>query len=181
MNKQELKLYNSRTPEEYIGNSLRTSLPSGRKAFITRLWLRKKKYTIEDIKRARNRHPYWKSKKMEGSAERNEVRRRDHDYRGYGSLDWDEATIKEFMDMNKKEKSGKYQYKDFELAQHFNTTIPSIQHYRRKSNMVVAIMAKEKSGSSSKRVFQLISWSEQRLRNHLKKPKAKSKTKSKKR
>jgi hypothetical protein len=151
-------------------------LTPGRKAYITRLWLEKKKYSIEDIKRARNRHPYWKKKKMEGSSERNELRRQEHDYRGNGSLEWDEKTVKEFINMNKKDKKGNYVHKDFELAQHFNTTIPSIQHYRRKYNMAMNILEKKKQSVTVKRVFELIQNSEQRLRNILKPKPAKKKT-----
>jgi len=181
MNKQELKLFNSKTPEEYIDNSLKTNLPSGRKAHVTRLWLEKKKYTIEDIKRARNRHPYWKKKKMAGSSERNEQRRMEHDYRNYGSLEWDESTVKEFIEMNRKDKRGAYEHKDFELARHFATTIPSIQHYRRKYNMVVAILQKEKAAHSVKHVYDYLVHSEQKLRSILKgKPAGRKKIRNKK-
>ena len=179
MNKQELKLFNSKNPQEYIDNSLKVKLTPGRKAYITRLWLTKRKYTIEDIKKARNRHPYWKKKKMEGSSERNEQRRQEHDYRKHGTLEWNEDTIKEFIQMNKKDKRGNYIHKDYELAQHFNTTIPSIQHYRRKFNMAVAYLDKKKQGITAKRIFELVSNSEQKLRNLLK-PKKKVKSAAKK-
>jgi hypothetical protein len=167
MNKQELLLYNSRNPEEYIENSLRCKLPSGRKAYVTRLWLGKKRFTIDDIKKARNRHPYWKKKKMEGSTERNELRRKEHDYSGKRSIDWDEEIVMEFIGMNRKDRSGAYEHKDFELARHFATSIPSIQHYRRKYNMVAAILKKEKATPTAKKIYGYITQSEQKLRNIL--------------
>ncbi len=178
MNKQESLLFNSKTPEDYIDNSLKCKLPSGRKAYITRLWLEKKKYTIDDIKKARNRHPFWKKKKMEGSTQRNELRRREHDYSGNGTIEWDESVIVEFIGMNKKDKNGNYVQKDFELARHFATSIPSIQHYRRKYNMVMAILTKEKTAPTIKRIYGYIVHSEQRLRKILKGQVKKSKTRS---
>ncbi|MBN1532902.1 MAG: hypothetical protein JXA20_09585 [Spirochaetes bacterium] len=179
MNKQEILLYNSRSPEEYIENSLKCRLPSGRKAYVTRLWLEKKRFSIEDIKRARNRHPYWKKKKMEGSTERNELRRREHDYSGQRSIDWDEKIVMEFIGLNKKDRKGVYVHKDFELARHFSTSIPSIQHYRRKYNMVMAILKKEKTPPTSKKIYGYITKSEQKLRTILKgKARAKGKTRN---
>ncbi len=170
MTKDELKLFQSKNPAEYIDNSLKVKLTPGRKAFITKLWLDKKpKYTIEDIKYARNRHPFWKGKKMKGSYERNEIRRFEHDYSEGSMLEWDEKTIKQFINMNKKDKNGRYQTKDYELARHFKTTIPSIQHYRRKYNMALKILNKKSINPTANRIYELIQSSEKILRNLMKK------------
>lgn len=171
MNKREEKLLNSKTPEEYIDNSLRCSLPAGRKAFITKLWLEKRaKYTIEDIKRARNRHPFWKKKKMEGSLERNIQRQRDHDYSkpGRGDIEWTEKTIRKFIDLNRKDARGGYLHKDYQIAQKFGTTIPAIQHYRRKYNLVQKILDGQGLKLSERRVLDYIGMSEKILRQELK-------------
>jgi hypothetical protein len=40
--------------------------------------------------------------------------------------------LKEFLDLNGKDKSGRYLHRDWELANHFGTTIPSVQYLRRK-------------------------------------------------
>lgn len=171
MNKQELKLLNSRTPDEYIDNSLRCRLPSGRKAFITKLWLEKKlKYTIEDIQFARNRHPFWKKKKMEGSLDRNIRRQKDHDYSspGKGDIEWNEKNIRKFMDLNGRDARGKYLNRDFQIARKFGTTIPAIQHYRRKYNLVVKILEKQGVRPGEKRVLEYIGMSEKILRQELK-------------
>ncbi len=170
MTKDELKLFQSKNPHEYIDNSLKVKLTPGRKAFITKLWLDKKpKYTIDDIKYARNRHPYWKDKKMRGSYERNEIRRQEHDYSRGSMLEWDEKTIKKFIDMNKKSKNGRYETKDYELAKYFKTTIPSIQHYRRKYNMAMKILDRKNIKPTVNRIFELIQSSEKILRGLLRK------------
>ena len=53
MNKQEEKLFKSKTPEEYIDNSLKVKLTPGRKAYITRLWLEKKKQALAALERVK--------------------------------------------------------------------------------------------------------------------------------
>jgi len=160
MNREEQKLINSKTPEEYIENSIKCRLPSGRKAFITRLWLEKKaKYTIEDIKHARNRHPHWKKKKMEGSLERNQQRQHDHDYSRGGDITWNEKLIRKFIDLNRKDASGKYVSRDHQLAKKFNTTIPAIQHYRRKYNLTLKILERAGQKPNERRVLEFIGWS----------------------
>ncbi len=170
MNKNELKLFSSRNPNDYIENSLKVKLRPSEKAKITKLWLSKTRFTIEDIQHARNVHPYWKKKKMEGSYERNEQRKLHHDYTKYGVVEWNEDTIKEFIDMNRKDKSGRYINRDHEMAKHFNSTIPGIQHYRRKYNMAIKIIEKDGEKPSVKRIYNLIVQSEQILRKMLKRP-----------
>ena len=173
MKKTEEKLYNSKSPAEYIDNSLKVKLSPSEKARITRLWLEKTGFTIEEIQHARNIHPYWKKKKMEGSYERNEYRKLQHDYSTKGTVEWNEKSITEFIKMNGKDKSGKYTYKDHELARHFNSTIPGIQHYRRKYNMAIKILDNEKTKPTVKRIYNLITQSEQILRRQVSRKKRK--------
>ena len=47
-------------------------------------------------------------------------------------MQWTSERIQEFLDLNKKDSSGRYIQKDWELANHFDTSIPSIQYLRRK-------------------------------------------------
>ncbi len=169
MNKEENKLFNSKTPEEYIENSLRSRLSPGKKASITRLWLNKNaKYTIDDIKYARNRHPHWKKKKMDGSLERNQQRQLTHNYSRGGDIVWNVKLIKKFISLNGKDASGKYVNRDHQLAKKFNTTIPAIQHYRRKYNLTLKILAKAGLKPSEGRLLEYISMSEKALREALK-------------
>jgi hypothetical protein len=165
LNREEQKLFSSRNPAEYISNSLKSRLQPGRKAYITKMWLRMKGYGIVEIQHARNIHPYWKSRKMAGSVERNLKRRKNHDYSSHRRLDWTDDTIKEFIMMNGKNKDGRYIHKDYELARHFGSTIPAIQHYRRKYNMAVAIIEKRDCERPSRnRIFNYITKCEQALR-----------------
>ncbi len=167
---QELKLLQSKSPEQYIENSIKSRLPSGRKAYIARLWMEKTGYSVDDIQRARNRNPYWKEKKMSGSPERNYQRRLEHDYsRGRtGAAIWDEETIKEFISLNRKDRKGNYVKKDFELAKYFKSTIASIQHYRRKHNMTLKILEAARETPTVKNVYEYLCMSEQILRVTLK-------------
>ena len=165
MNKGELKLFDSKNPKEYIMNSVKSRLDPSKKAALTKLWLTKKtKYTIEDIKYARNRHPYWKKRKGKGGLERTQKRIQEHDYTNNVPVIWDKENLKEFINMNKKDKNSIYINKDFELAKHFSTTIPSIQYLRRKHNIALKILTKQKKNVTVKRVYDLIVYSEQVLK-----------------
>ncbi len=132
MTKAENAILASKTPEDYIDRSLKAKLTPAAKAKLARIWMESTGYSKDDILRARNRHPYWKKKKMEGSAERTKKRLAAHDYSGGSAVQWDERLVSEFLGLNKKGPDGRYAYKDWQLAEHFGATIPSIQYMRRK-------------------------------------------------
>lgn len=136
MAKAETSILESKTPEEYIDRSLKAKLAPAAKARLARLWMESTGYTKEDILRARNRHPYWKRKKMEGSAERTKRRLAAHDYSGGATVDWNASLVEEFLSLNGLDASGSYEHKDWELAERFSATIPSIQYMRRKLRKV---------------------------------------------
>ena len=136
MTKTETAILESRTPEDYIDRSLKARLPPAAKAKLARHWMEATGYSKEDILRARNRHPYWKRKKMEGSAERTRKRLASHDYSGGSSVRWDRALVAEFLSLNRKGPDGRYLRKDWQLAERFSATIPSIQYMRRKLSKV---------------------------------------------
>jgi hypothetical protein len=140
MTKSETNILESKSPEEYIDKSLRTKLSPAAKARLARLWMESSGYTKEDILRARNRHPYWKQKKMEGSADRTRRRLAAHDYSGGGTVNWTEALVTEFLGANGKDTGGKYLLKDWQLAERFGATIPSIQYMRRKLHKVQSLL-----------------------------------------
>lgn len=162
---QEKNLLKAKNPKEYIDKSLKNRISPGRKAFVTRHWLEKTRYTIDDIKYARNRHPYWKAKKMEGTAERNAVRTQEHDYSSGDNIVWDEKLVQKFVDKNKKDKLGRYVIKDWELARDFKCTIPAIQHMRRKYNMAMKILSSSKTNPTSKKLMEYLMLGESTLRS----------------
>lgn len=168
---EERKLLNAKNPKEYIDLSLKSKLSSGRKAAITRYWLEKKKYTVEDIQYARNRHPYWKLRKMEGTAKRNQVRFLDHDYSSGVNIVWNTHRIEQFINSNKKDKKGNYIYKDWELAKHFKCSIAAVQHLRRKYNMSIRIIQGRKETITMKRLVESMIKGENILRAMKKKKK----------
>jgi hypothetical protein len=130
--KSESAVMAARTPEEYVDQSVRSRLPPRAKARLAKEWMKKTGYTVEDIVHARNRHPYWKQKKQENAAERARSRLARHSYSGGGEVEWTPENIGKFLDMNRKDKDGNYIYRDWQIAEHFNATIPSIQYMRRK-------------------------------------------------
>jgi len=140
MTKAETSILESKTPEQYIDRSLKAKLAPAAKARLARLWMESTGYTKEDILRARNRHPYWKRKKMEGSAERTKRRLASHDYSRGGSVEWNSALVEKFLSLNGLDAEGRYEHKDWELAERFGATIPSIQYMRRKLRKVREIL-----------------------------------------
>lgn len=140
MNKSESAILGSKSPEEYIDRSLKAKLSPAAKARLARMWMESTGYSKEDILRARNRHPYWKKKKMEGSAERTRRRLAAHDYSRGSSVDWSKALVTQFLGLNKKDSSGRYELKDWQLAERFGATIPSIQYMRRKLRKVLQLL-----------------------------------------
>lgn len=136
MKKSEKLILESKTPEEYVANSIKARLTPVEKARLARIWMQQTGYTKDDILRARNRNPYWKQRKMEGAAERTKRRMEEHDYSSGTSITWTKERIAEFLDWNRKDALGRYIHRDWELAQHFGTSIPSIQYMRRKLNKV---------------------------------------------
>ena len=140
MTKTETTILESRTPADYIDRSLKARLSPAAKAKLARLWMESTGYSKEDILRARNRHPYWKRKKMEGSAERTRRRLNAHDYSSGSSVQWDAKLVSEFLELNKRGAEGRYEWKDWQLAEHFGATIPSIQYMRRKLSKVELLL-----------------------------------------
>lgn len=132
MKKWEKAILESSTPDAYVENSLRSKLSPSQKAVLARQWMAATGYTKADILYARNRNPYWKKRKMEGAGERTRRRLDVHDYSRGQAIDWTEQRIKEFLELNRKDASGRYIHKDWEIASHFGTTIPSVQYLRRK-------------------------------------------------
>ena len=140
MKKWEKIILESKTPEEYIENLLKLKLRSVEKAKLALAWMDATGYTKEDILYARNRNPYWKKKKMEGAEERTARRLSTHNYSEGAPIVWTRELLEEFLELNKKDAGGHYLYKDWELAEHFCTTIPSIQYMRRKYLRVKSLL-----------------------------------------
>lgn len=171
--REEKKLYQAKTPKDYIDKSYKLDIPSGRKAYVTKFWLKKTGNKVSSLEYYRNRHPYWKQRKGEGSAERVRERMDEHDYGTGSRLDWDDDLIREFLEANSKDKQGKYINRDWELARDFECTIATIQHFRRKYNMVLKIIKKKYSNVTKKRLIEYLKYGEGNLRDMVRKMKLK--------
>ena len=132
MTKSEIAILAAKDPTAYIDASLRARIPPAAKARLARQWMEQTGYSREDILHARNRHPYWKKKKMEGSAERTRRRLSAHDYSSGGTVEWNADRVSKFLELNAKDKGGRYLHRDWEIAEAFGASIPSIQYMRRK-------------------------------------------------
>ncbi|MFW5808124.1 MAG: hypothetical protein ACOC2H_01730 [Spirochaetota bacterium] len=163
----EKQILNSKTPEEYIDRSLNSDIPRGRKTVLCRMWKEQTGYTTEDIQHARNRHPFWKNKKMAGWQERNQRRWSEHDYREEekSSIEpFDDDRISSFYDLNRKDKNGRYVHKDWEIARELKITIPAVQHWRRKLLLVYRLLEAENKKATKKTVLQYLKRHENGLR-----------------
>lgn len=162
MKKAEKSVLESKTPEEYVENSLKSKLAPAEKARLARQWMEATGYSKADILYARNRNPYWKRKKMEGAQDRTRRRLDLHDYSAGASVDWTKERLAEFLELNKKDASGRYLRKDWEIAAHFGTSIPSIQYLRRKYLRVRDIVG---TGARKEKILSYMASSESVLVN----------------
>jgi hypothetical protein len=157
MRKSERLILESQTPDEYVSNSLKSRLSPAEKAKLARLWMENTGYTRNDIIQARNRSLYWRKRKMEGAAERTKRRMEEHDYSQGKNVEWSREHIAEFLTLNRKDAYGRYLRRDWELAAHFETSIPSIQYLRRKYNKVKKMLG---PGSKREKIIDYMSCSE---------------------
>lgn len=155
------KLLIRKTPESYIDYSVNSSLTPAEKRKVTRLWLKKTGFTIDDINYARNRHPYWKKIKMKGSAERTKNRMEKYDFSKGKHKKWGKDELREFLDVNDK-------LLDYELAEKFESSIPSIQGVRRLYNLALKILELEGKKKGKPALLKLMLINEKALRNQYK-------------
>lgn len=140
------QILNSKNPDEYVERTLNSDLTRGEKISLAREWQKLSGFTGEDIKAAREQHPYYKEKRREGSSQRIAERISQHNYSKTKSTRTKEYSADEisiFLDLNKKDKKGRYIHRDWEIAKEMKTTIPAVQHWRRKYNLIVKIAEKE--------------------------------------
>lgn len=160
---ERAKLLSAKTPEQYIALSIDSKLPPGKKATITSEWLAKTNYTYEDISYARNRDPYWRKKKSLGSKQRNLKRISEFNYKKPGSTPkktWSVKEMEELFELDKK-------LVDRELAKKFKTSLPAINHIRRKFKMVREIFEIRKQKPNKSKIVAYSMKSEKLLRNEL--------------
>lgn len=155
------KLLSAKTPEKYIDISVKSKLPSSIKGLVTRHWISKSKYSIDDIKFSRNRHPYWKDKKQTNHTERTRKRFEQYNFSNGVSRKWTKEELTEFIKINEK-------YTDRELAEHFTRSIPSIQGIRRRINLGSRILtAKGEKGIKKSALNKFVRVDEKVLRREL--------------
>ena len=158
---EKKKLLSAKTPEHYIQRSLASKLSRGEKGTITREWLEKTGHTHEDILFARNRNPYWKKQKGKGSYERTLNRIKKLNFAGKKATRrraWTEAEIGKFYELND-------QMADWQLAQRFKTTLPAVNHIRRKFKLSRTLLEQQKKPVNKAGVLKLCQHDEKTLRN----------------
>ncbi len=153
------KLLSAKTPDQYIQRSLESKLSRGEKGGLTREWLEKSGYTHEDILFARNRNPYWKKQKGRGSYERTLKRIKKLNFAGKktGRKVWSDADLGRFYELND-------QLADWQLAQKFKTSLPAVNHIRRKFKLAKALLEKQRKPVGKAAVVKLSRTDEKVLR-----------------
>lgn len=153
------KLMVAKTPEQYIENSWKSKLTAGQKSAITVEWINQSGYSIEDIQYARNRNPNWKKLKNKGNVERNARRIAKYNYSKSADIKkiWTLADIEEFYKVNKT-------MADWELAKKYKTTLPSVNHIRRKLKIAENILMSSKEKPTGKKIATLAMTNEKTLR-----------------
>jgi hypothetical protein len=165
------EILKSQTPEEYVDRCVNSKLSRAEKTALTHQWTRKTSFTVSDIQHARNRHPHWKEKKLEGNLERTARRFSKHNYfRSSSRKKWEFEKIQQFMEFNTKDNHGKYRWKDWQIAKRLGTSIPSVQYWRRKRNMIARILGKSATPNG---ILEYICASEKYLREDLNKKRKK--------
>lgn len=157
--KEKRKLLSASTPEQYIELSIKSKLTGPKKSSITSEWLTSTGYTIDDIKYARNRHPFWRKKRNQGSYERNSKRLEQHNYyRTDQKITWDKDKLAKFFDLNLKGMT------DHELARSFKTSIPAVNHIRRKFRFASQLLELDKQKPVKAGILKLCAHSESVLK-----------------
>jgi len=138
----EKEILEAKTPMDYINRCHHSKVSHGRKTVVSLEWQRRTGYTVDDIKYARHRHPYWKARKLAGGVERNKKRMQKYNYKTTPIFRWPLSQIKKFIELNAKNENGKYVHTDKNLAEIFETTIAAIQAWRRKTNIITKLYTK---------------------------------------
>lgn len=163
INSERTKLLSAKTPEQYITFSINSKLPPGKKATITSEWLAKTNFTYKDISYARNRDPFWRKRKSVGSKERNLNRMNAFNFKKPGSTPkktWSIEEMEELFMLDKK-------LVDRDLAKKFKTSLPAINHIRRKFKMVREIFEIKKQKINKTKAVAYSMKSEKLLREEL--------------
>jgi len=156
------KLLSAKTPAQYIQRSLDSKLSRGEKGSVTREWLAETGFTHEDILHARNRNEYWKEQKGKGSYKRtlSRIKKLNFAKKGTPRKVWTEADLGKFYDLND-------ELADWQLAQKFKTSLPAVNHIRRKFRLSKAILDKQRRTANKAGVIKLAKSDEKVLRNTL--------------
>ncbi|MBE7411642.1 MAG: hypothetical protein L6Q54_03330 [Leptospiraceae bacterium] len=164
LEEERKKLLSAKTPEQYIERSIKSKLKPGQKGSITIEWLRKTGFTSEDIHKARNRNAHWRAQKGLGSYERNQRRLQKFNFlvkkNSQAKREWTEKDLNKLYDMNKT-------MTDWELAKHFKTTIPSINHLRRKFRLAEDILLANREKPNKGKILKYAQRAEKVLRKEL--------------
>jgi hypothetical protein len=163
----EKKVMSAKTPEEYVDRMIGVDLSQGEKQRLSRLWQKQTGYSAAEIAHARNRHPYWRKRKAEGNLERTKRRLKAYDVqRPYHPFSLaEDDLLNTFLTMNKRGRDGRYQHKDYEIAQKLNIKLTSVQCLRRKYNLITRIVALKNIKPSAANYRRYMKFGEKRLRD----------------
>ena len=127
-NKELVKFLKSLDPAAYVDYCFKSKLKPPDKGNLSKIWMKAGNHTSQELNLFRHRHPHWRAQIDKNSTERNTKRNKKYtffDKKHPQNRKWSKKEMEEFFKLTKTKK-------DYELAEYFKRSVPSIQYLRRK-------------------------------------------------
>jgi hypothetical protein len=162
LEKERLKLLSSPNVKTYLELLAKSTLPRGYKGSVTKEWLQKHGMSIHELNFHKRQHPYWKRQRTQSSLVRQLERQKQYNFKKEESarMVWNPKKLEKFIELNSK-------LVDWQLAKKFKTSLPAINHIRRKIKYAHAILEKTKKEIRPKDLIFYIVRSERVLKKEL--------------
>lgn len=141
LGKKAIKVLQARSADEYVELLRKSHLSRSVKTSLGRLWRARTGVSLDEIALARSRNKYLQKLRTVGYEARNRARWDRYNYLHRARHYWTEEEITSFLNLDSRRADGSYRYKDREIAEKLSLSIPSVQHWRRKRNLVDKIIA----------------------------------------
>jgi hypothetical protein len=159
---ERARLLSAKTVEDYLEILAKSKLQRGLKGSVTKEWLKEHNMTMKDLATQRKKHPFWKKQKTKGALERQLERQKLYNFKkGEGlRVEWNPKKLQKFLELNPR-------LADWQLAKEFKTTLPSVNHIRRKIKYATAILQKSGKRIRNEELIFHIARSERILKKEL--------------
>lgn len=141
LGKKAAKILRARSADKYVELIRRSGFSRSVKTELNRLWRAKTGVTADEIALARSRNKYLQKLRNTDYKSRNQSRWDRYNYLHGKRHYWTDEEITSFLNLDSRHADGSYRYRDREIAEKLFLSIPSVQHWRRKRNLVDRILA----------------------------------------